>query len=66
MAHFVFLIETGRSMESISLIDFLAFPVSFDLLDEGMNFGLKNKEDIGNLLIQLAYAFFLVQEISEH
>ena len=66
MAHFISLIETGRSMESISAIDFLAFPMSFDLLDEGMDFGLRNKEDIGNLLIQLAYAFFLVQEISEH
>ena len=53
-------------MESISAIDFLAFPMSFDLLDEGMDFGLRNKEDIGNLLIQLAYAFFLVREISEH
>ena len=32
-------------MESISAIDFLAFPMSFDLLDEGIDFGSKNKED---------------------
>ena len=39
MAHFILAIEieTGRSMRSIV--------VSFDLLNEGMVFGLKNKED---------------------
>ena len=37
--------ETGRSMESILAIDLFAFPELFDLLDEGKDFGSKNKED---------------------
>ena len=47
MAHFISVIEieTGRSMRSIVVVDFLAYSVSFDLLNEGMVFGLKNKED---------------------
>ena len=50
-------------MESIVGVDFLAFPVSFDLVDEAMHFCLKIKlclktlKIIENLLIQLVYAF---------
>ena len=69
MVHFISVIETeiGRSMESIAAVNFLTFPVSFDLLDKGMDFGLKSKKGIiWNLLIQLVYAFFLVHETSEH
>ena len=43
MVHFISTTETktGRSMASIIVVDFLAFLVSFDLLDEGMDVSLK-------------------------
>ena len=68
MAHFISTIETetGRSMESIIAVNFLVFSMSIELLDEGMHFGLKNKEDNWEFLDSTCSAFFHVHEISEN
>ena len=60
MVHFISAIETeiGRSMESIAAVNFLAFPVSFDLLDKGMDFGLKSKKDNLEFVDSTCLCFF--------
>ena len=50
--------ETGRSMASIVVVDFLAFVVSFDLLDEGMDVSLKSKEDHSEFVDSTCLCYF--------